>query len=316
MAPPKTYGQQPAFQKSLLFLFIVFCVKNGTAQDVDAWDRVLNSHVRVGTRLGLTIHTVDYATLVVDPDFTYFVKTLDAVDPFLLDRDAFFALFMNAYNALAMKLVGDHACKYDNIGRCLGPISSIGDIGKTGSPKAPVVWTMPAGSVGGQVYSLKQLEDILRSPPHFTPDPRLHACIVCASVSCPDLPMQAFRKESLNTQMDAQMRSFLANPQKGFSLDRIGRVIQVSMIFKWSAEDFEQSAGNVVDFILPFIASASDRAFIFTNRQSLALTYFPWHRESNGEPPCTCPRSLNSGGLTNIGYAPQVSESLQQVHVV
>ena len=46
-------------------------------------------------------------------------------------------------------------------------------------------------------------------------DSRLHACIVCASISCPDIRMEAFRPEKISQQMTDQVTKFLANPKKG-----------------------------------------------------------------------------------------------------
>lgn len=49
----------------------------------------------------------------------------------------------------------------------------------------------------------------------FREDSRLHACIVCASISCPNVRREAFRPERVGQQMDDQLQQFLANPKKG-----------------------------------------------------------------------------------------------------
>ncbi len=46
-------------------------------------------------------------------------------------------------------------------------------------------------------------------------DSRLHACIVCASVSCPNVRREAYRVDRLAQQMDDQVGDFLSNPKKG-----------------------------------------------------------------------------------------------------
>ena len=46
-------------------------------------------------------------------------------------------------------------------------------------------------------------------------DPRLHACIVCASISCPDLRTTAFDIATIDNQMTDQMKKFLLNNKKG-----------------------------------------------------------------------------------------------------
>lgn len=46
-------------------------------------------------------------------------------------------------------------------------------------------------------------------------DSRLHACIVCASISCPNVRQEAFRPDKISGQMDDQVRDFLSNEKKG-----------------------------------------------------------------------------------------------------
>lgn len=51
--------------------------------------------------------------------------------------------------------------KTDLFGQC-SPIHSIRDIGSLVPYKA--VWDKPAGTIGGNVWTLQQIEDYLRSP--------------------------------------------------------------------------------------------------------------------------------------------------------
>ena len=46
-------------------------------------------------------------------------------------------------------------------------------------------------------------------------DSRVHACIVCASISCPNVRREAFRPEKIGDQMDSQVRDMLQNTKKG-----------------------------------------------------------------------------------------------------
>ena len=46
-------------------------------------------------------------------------------------------------------------------------------------------------------------------------DPRLHACIVCASISCPDVRTTAYNPSTIDDQMTDQMKNFLQNNKKG-----------------------------------------------------------------------------------------------------
>ena len=64
----------------------------------------------------------------------------------------------------------------------------------------------------------------------YPADPLLHACIVCASVSCPDVAPKAYKPETLQADMEENMRLFLQNPTKGLSLDKEAGVITLSKV--------------------------------------------------------------------------------------
>ena len=57
--------------------------------------------------------------------------------------------------------------------------------------------------------------------------------IVCASVSCPDLRLEAFKVNSLNEQLDDQMKVFLKSSEKGMKIDNERNRVYLSSIFKW-----------------------------------------------------------------------------------
>ena len=113
------------------------------------------------------------------------------------------------------------------------------------------------GVVGGKETTLHVIEhEILRK----MGDPRIHAAIVCASVSCPDLRQEAFTAENLDVQLDDQLKQFLANPGKGLKIDRVDKRISLSRIFDWFEEDFEPK-GGVLKFIARYVPE-KDREWI------------------------------------------------------
>jgi len=257
-----------------------------------AWDRAMKAHVSSSGELdGVPLHTVNYPALAADPDFKAFVASLEHADTHGLSKNDTYALFMNAYNALAMKMIIDHPCKHNTFGSCTGPISSIKDIGL--SPISPV-WTKEAGKIGGKQYSLQQIEDFLRDPKPFDEDARLHACIVCASISCPNVRVGAFHPESIDAEMTDQMRDMLSNKVKGFALDRASKTVTLSRIFSWYAGDFSKAAGSVLEFILPYVPD-EDRSFIVANKADITLAYFGYDWNANGKIPCNC-----SGSTANL----------------
>ncbi len=54
-------------------------------------------------------------------------------------------------------------------------------------------------------------------------DSRVHACIVCASISCPNVRMEAFQPDRVGEQMDSQVKDFLGNSKKGMCACEGGR---------------------------------------------------------------------------------------------
>jgi len=123
---------------------------------------------KLGTR-------VDYPGLLKEARWKQLVGQLASVDPAALEtRSQRLAFWINAYNILAIDLV---------LGRY--PVASIRDIGSFFSP----VWKAEAGRIGGKARSLAEIEHEILRP---LGEPRIHAAIVCASVSCPDLRREPF----------------------------------------------------------------------------------------------------------------------------
>lgn len=198
------------------------------APDFSAYDALLHDHVRAGQ--------VDYAALKTDARLADTVAAIAATDPAALtDRDARLAFWLNAYNALTLKLVADHF-----------PVISIRDIAG-GKP-----WDQPVVKLAdGRALTLNQIEnDIVR--PEFK-EPRVHFALVCAAVSCPPLRSEAYVAGRLNAQLDDQAKTFVNDVFK----NRLGtHSLRLSAIFQWFAADFGGSEAAMVRFITPWMPKA------------------------------------------------------------
>jgi len=160
---------------------------------------------------------------------------LDLAD--LTDADARLALWLNAYNAIAISQVLE-----------VYPIASI-------RPKVLGIpnwlsfldfFTRSNTIIGGKKYSLNQIEHaILR--PEFA-EPRIHFALVCASVGCPLLRRGAYFPESVRTQLEADASRFIHNPDK-VRYDAQKKTLYLSKIFKWYGEDFVKAAGSVAGYV-------------------------------------------------------------------
>lgn len=200
--------------------------------DLEGYARLLARHTRAVADIAGT--RVAYGALRRDPDWPRLVASLAAAEPAgLASREARLAFWINAYNILAIDLVVQHF-----------PKQSIRDIGSWLRP----VWKRPAGRVGGRPISLDEIENEILRP---MGEPRIHAAIVCASLSCPPLARQPYRAEHLDAQLDRDVRRWLADPGKGARVDEGADILWLSPILDWFADDF-QASGGVRAFVREF----------------------------------------------------------------
>ncbi len=88
--------------------------------------------------------------------------------------------------------------------------------------------------LAGKNWTLQEVENLMRSPPDSLPeDPRLHAAIVCASISCPDVRKGAYSIETIDADLTDNFNRFLQNPYKGMHVDQSTGEVQLSPIFDW-----------------------------------------------------------------------------------
>jgi len=131
------------------------------------------------------------------------------------------AFLINAYNAFTIELV---LSAYPNL-------KSIKDLGSI--VRSP--WKKPFYVLLGEPRNLDWIEHEQLRPRYG--DPRIHVAIVCASIGCPALRPEPYTAERLDEQLEDGMRRFLGDRTR----NRAGAgKLEVSAIFKWFREDFEQ----------------------------------------------------------------------------
>ena len=263
-------GKGSLITKFLKFNFILACLSffilgptHANAFDFSEWDVLLKKHVEPDVIDGISLNSVAYGKLRLDPVFHQLESNLRLFSPAKLrTHQEKLAFWINAYNIFAVKIVTDNY-----------PLKSIKNVG--GLFKS--VWKIKAGTVGGEKYTLDEIEHgILRK----MEDPRIHTAIVCASISCPNLSKKAYKSEKLNEQLDIQMSDFLANPNKGMRIDnnQQSKRILLSPIFDWFAEDFK-SSGGVRKFIKPYVPTR--RRHALENTQ-YPISYMDYNWSING----------------------------------
>jgi hypothetical protein len=147
-----------------------------------------------------------------------------AADERAWTREQRLSFWINAYNLFTLLAIVDHY-PIRSAWLTLQPRNSIRQIDG--------VWTTLSWSAAGRTVTLDDIEHrILR--PEFK-EPRVHFAINCASVGCPPLSADPYRSATLNQQLDAAARRYLAREQ---GLQVRGDTLRVSRILEWYGEDF------------------------------------------------------------------------------
>ena len=176
------------------------------------------------------------------------------------------AFLINAYNALTLQSI---------IAR--EPLTkSIRDI--------PGVWKFRKFQVAGSAKTLDNIEhDTIRKD--FS-EPRIHAALVCAAMSCPPLRNEPYLPEKLDEQLDEQVNKFISSPQ-GFRLDRQKNKVYLSSIFKWYGQDWidnyyiqDKFTGNqkekaVLNFLSDYL-SPEERQYLENGQYKIIYLDYDW----------------------------------------
>ena len=247
-------------------------VRGASAQDVErfksagagasvydhaAFDSLLTKYARP-SRDGIV--RVDYAAWTrTAPDraaLRGYIDALSALDPPRLTRDEQFAFWANLYNALTLDVVLQ-----------VYPVASIRQIRPTLLSIGP--WQKTVARVAGVDLSLNAIEqDILRKGWR---DPRVHYAVNCASGSCPNLPLRAWRGAGLSEALDAAARAYVNHP-RGVRFD--GEALTVSSIYKWYKADFGGSDAGVIAHLARYAADPLRERLASTRR--ISHDHYDW----------------------------------------
>ena len=211
---------------SLLLLLI-----SGLAQAFDhthaAWDTLLERHVVLISDGNAS--QLDYAGMQADRDaLEAYLTSLSAVTETeyrAWSKPQRLAFLINAYNAFTVELI---LTRYPDI-------QSIKELGSLF--RSP--WKQRFFNLLGQERHLDELEhELIRAPGAFD-EPLIHFAVNCASVGCPMLRNEAYTAAHLDTQLLDGLQRFLSDHSRN-RFDPVSKRLQVSKIFDWYEEDFEQ----------------------------------------------------------------------------
>ncbi len=188
----------------------------------------------------------DYTALKANPDeLVYFSAAVASAGPKSApklhpDGNHGLAFYINGYNALAMLNV---LSRYPDI-KDLDSLSKQADF-----------FVFTELTVDGKVINLKDLENEVVRPyarKHYkglgtvSKLGRVHFALNCASAGCPRLPNEGFDPARLDEQLDRETNRFVRE-ERNVSVNHKRRVVTLSKIFEWYAEDFTDDAGNAIN---------------------------------------------------------------------
>lgn len=199
-----------------------------------------------GTLLARVLESLRVSGVAALPDtrreLADFRDASASIDPDDLDRDAALAYWLNLYNAGALDLAAHAAQREDgSVLRIPGGFSNR--------------WV----TVAGEALSLSDIE---HGKVRRFKDPRIHGALVCGSASCPTLRYEPFRGEDLDTQLDDQLRSFLAGGGAVVSGESGTPTVMLSRVLLWYGNDFARPHR------MP--------AFIPSGKKAVAVAIEPW----------------------------------------
>ncbi|MEO0042143.1 MAG: hypothetical protein RL329_1591 [Bacteroidota bacterium] len=182
----------------------------------DTWDKLLQKHAKQGK---MNYKNLQNDKIILENYIQSLANNVPAANATKSEKMAF---WLNAYNALTVKLILDNY-----------PLKSIKDLDK-GNP-----WEVSRYLLGGKKYSLNEIENQILRP---MGDARIHFGLNCAAKSCPPIHQRAFTAAHVETQLDQLTRAFINKTQQN---QLTGNTIKISNIFNWYAADF----GNVIAFL-------------------------------------------------------------------
>jgi len=198
----------------------------------------------------------------VRDDLDEYLAAVVVIGPAALSRPEALAYWLNLDNAGALNLAARAFAEgADSILRVLGGFDS------------------PTFDIAGERLSLDAIE---HGKIRRFGDPRIHAALVCGSVSCPTLRYEPYRGDQLETQLDDQLRRFLTGG--GARFDSESRTVYLSRVFLWYGGDFTRPhrmptwipvrSRTLVRFLLPWLGESPP--WLVSGKATVKFQSYDW----------------------------------------
>ncbi len=221
------------------------------------WDGLLKAYVNAQGEVNYAAwHRSPQAIAQLDA----YLAHLSMAEPSLkASREATFAFWVNAYNAVTIKGI---LREY--------PTTSI-------KKHTPVIgyniWKHLLLQVGDQQISLNDMEHkVLRK----MGDPRIHFAIVCASISCPRLLNEAYQPKTLEEQLTRNTQQFFT-VDRNFRIDLSSKTVYLSSILKWFASDFGANQAAQLRTLAPYLPTDAARQLAATPGVRVKYISYDWN---------------------------------------
>ena len=244
-----------------LFSYFWFSFSSLSALDNKAYNRLLKKHVKDGF--------VNYDALKKDPLLRKYIQTLQKTNiKKIKNPKEKLAFWINVYNAFTLKLITDNY-----------PVKSIRDL------DSKVLSTISVKNIWKKwkfklypkkkEYTLDQVEHkIIRK--RFK-EPRIHAALVCAAVSCPPLRREAYTGAKLEKQLQSQMKTWLRNKKLNY-YNLKEKTLYLSKIFDWFQKDFAPSKKALVTYLYPYLPKKVRKKI---DKAKTKIAYLPYNWDLN-----------------------------------
>jgi hypothetical protein len=235
----------------LAITFLLAASVHAAEPDYTAWNHILKTYYDPARGM-------DYAHLKAKDARTLesLRQQLGKVNVAALNRKQQLAYWINVYNVNSVATVVENY-----------PVKSIRDV-STDPIRRLNVFSKERIPFNGELLSLDDVENKkIREGFH---DPRIHFAINCAAKSCPPIRPEAFNGETIDSQLDDQVRKFLTAAR--FEKSGEALIVHVTKIVDWFGKDFEAWGAGRVQFIRRFVAPDKQK-LIDDARSDVKLEY-------------------------------------------
>jgi len=189
--------------------------------------------------------------------FRRFLAWQATADVSAMSRNAQIAFYINAYNASNVKMILDHY-----------PVHSPKDI--------PGFFDKIKHPVAGEQLTIAEIE-YTRLIANYK-DMRAHFAVVCSDRGCLPLKNSAYTGDSLDRDLEADARKFVADKRQ-FKVDKKTGEVQISKIFDWYGKKFTKDPKRPAakpELYLTYWVDPDTRKFLQDGNYKLRFIDWNW----------------------------------------